>query len=715
MNEIISTLWKQYPAFLLSGAFSLLAGINAAYGQTKLNSALPMGGDVSQFLISTDNSRVVYRADQDTDEVFELYSVPLTGGTVTKLNNPMVSGGDIYFNNFLISPDNSTVVYIADQDTDGVAELYSVPIGGGTVTKLNDPLVNGGQVSFPFSISPDNSTVVYTADQDTDNEIELYSVPLGGGTVTKLNDPLVNGGDVFTIKISPNSNRVIYLADQDTDNVFELYSVPIGGGTVTKLNGTLASLANVSGFYLISPDNSKVLYMAKEGTGSHLEPDLYSVPIAGGTSTKLNDPLVSGGRVALFEISANSTTAVYMADQDTDNMEEIYSVPIGGGTVTKLNGPIVANGEVESFTISTDNNRVVYIAEQETDETNELYSVPIGGGTVTKLNDPLVTNGDVFDFQISSDNSTVVYSADQDIENVIELYSVAIAGGTVNKLNDPLSGQKDVVNYLIANDNTTVVFWSDKDINDVLEVFKVPLGGGTNSKLHPNLPVGRAISEYQLSSNSMTLVYRGDQDTDNVVELYSNSLILPVELTSFKAKATRDGNLLTWQTASEFNNEGFEIQWAAGSDKVINWQTLDFLNGAGTSFEKQFYSFLHENPSSGLNYYRLKQIDYDGLFEYSEIVSLDLLNSGDALSLWVAPNPVNNGAFTLYLPENQTGLEENAEIPIQLYDSVGRLSYSTMISENETRIEVEDLPNGLYFLYFKLFEQPIVEKMLIKN
>ena len=88
-----------------------------------------------------------------------------------------------------------------------------------------------------FLIRPDSQRVVYVADQDEDQVFEVYSVPLGGGTVTKLNDLLVASGDVFAFRIGPGSQQVVYVADQDTTGVDELYSVPLGGGTVTKLNG----------------------------------------------------------------------------------------------------------------------------------------------------------------------------------------------------------------------------------------------------------------------------------------------------------------------------------------------------------------------------------------------------------------------------------------------------------------------------------------------
>ena len=82
-------------------------------------------GDVGDdHKISPDGATVVYRADQDTDGVFELYSVPITGGAPTKLNGPLIPGGDVQ-SGFQISPDGATVVYIAEQDTNGVAELYA--------------------------------------------------------------------------------------------------------------------------------------------------------------------------------------------------------------------------------------------------------------------------------------------------------------------------------------------------------------------------------------------------------------------------------------------------------------------------------------------------------------------------------------------------------------------------------------------------------------
>jgi len=96
---------------------------------------------------------------------------------------------------------------------------------------------------------------------------------------------------------------------------------------------------------------------------------------------------------------------------------------------------------------------------------------------------------------------------------------------------------------------------------------------------------------------------------------------LPVELISFRGKSTLEGTLLTWQTATEKNNEGFEIEHSIDGR---TWDNIGFTYGNGTSNELNSYEFIHELPVSGINYYRLKQIDFDGQFEYSHIVNVEL-------------------------------------------------------------------------------------------
>jgi hypothetical protein len=96
-------------------------------------------------------------------------------------------------------------------------------------------------------------------------------------------------------------------------------------------------------------------------------------------------------------------------------------------------------------------------------------------------------------------------------------------------------------------------------------------------------------------------------------------LPLPVELTSFHAALHETGVLLVWSTASETNNLGFEIQW---SQDRIHFDKIGFVGGNGTAFTPHEYSFMHKRLIAGSYYYRLKLIDTDGSFTYSDIVEI---------------------------------------------------------------------------------------------
>jgi Tol biopolymer transport system component len=303
------------------------------------------------------------------------FAHPLQAATNIKLSGVMPAYGDV--TSFQISPNGRYAVYLADQDTDGVFELYSVLLGVGAPVRLN-PLLPVGRKVTSFQISPDSSRVVYIANQQSATVYELYSVPIGGPAAAgiKLNGVLVAGGGLFTFLISPDGSRVVYVADQQKDNVFELYAVPIGGPATAgiKLNGALATGGGV-GVFKISPDNDWVVYQADQDTAALLE--LYSVPLGGPATAgiKLNGALVATGGVGDFQISPDSGRVVYRAIQQTATVPELYSVPLGGPAAAgiKLNGTLVAGGNVGAFKISRDSGRVVYIADQDADEVFELY------------------------------------------------------------------------------------------------------------------------------------------------------------------------------------------------------------------------------------------------------------------------------------------------------------------------------------------------------
>ncbi len=478
---------------VLYGADQLTDGLNELFivdsgsvgAEIKLNGTLVAGGGVilnPPSLFSPDSSRVLYFADQDTDDVLEIYSVPITGGTPTKLNGTLVTEGDV--NSFYqFSPDSSRVLYQADQDTNNVFEIYSVPSGGGAAIKLNAPLVAGGNVeNGGLQFSPNSSRVLYRADQDTDDVFEIYSVPGTGGAAVKLNGALVAGGGVSQngLQFSSDSSRVLYVADQDVSNVNEVFSVPSTGGLPVKLNGALVAGGDVvSNGVRFSPDGSRAFYLADQLADDVFE--LFSVPSTGGGAVKISGTLATGGDVqaAGLQFSPNGSRVVYRADQQTDNVVELYSVPATGGAAVKISGPLVSGGDVDSanLRVSPDSSRVIFLADKQTDGVNELFSVPITGGTPVKLNAPLVAGGEVTvagnGAVFTPDGNRVMYLADQDIDDVLEAYIVPSAGGVAVKLNSTLPSGRTLLDgsVQISPDGTRMIYAADQSTNDVFELY----------------------------------------------------------------------------------------------------------------------------------------------------------------------------------------------------------------------------------------------------
>ena len=100
--------------------------------------------------------------------------------------------------------------------------------------------------------------------------------------------------------------------------------------------------------------------------------------------------------------------------------------------------------------------------------------------------------------------------------------------------------------------------------------------------------------------------------------------LVPVELTSFAANVSDKNVLLNWTTATELNNSGFDIERKSAS---TNWQKIAFVQGNGTTTQPKSYSFTDRNLADGKYSYRLKQIDYDGTYEYSKIVEVRIASA----------------------------------------------------------------------------------------
>lgn len=223
------------------------AGSGLPGGSIQLNSPLvPTNGNVTSFAVTPDGLSVVYRADQEIEDVFELYRavIALAPNAITKLNPDLVFGKNVI--TFGVIPDSSGVVYIADQTTDEVFELFQTLFTGAN-SQLNPSYVGTQKDVVDFVLLPNSSGVVYKADQNTDGVNEIYRVVFPGST--RLNPELVLGQNVLTYAVAPDSNSAIYRANQDNVAIDELYRVMFSSpGSSTKLNSLLVVGEDVANF-----------------------------------------------------------------------------------------------------------------------------------------------------------------------------------------------------------------------------------------------------------------------------------------------------------------------------------------------------------------------------------------------------------------------------------------------------------------------------------
>lgn len=165
-----------------------------------------------------------------------------------------------------------------------------------------------------------------------------------------------------------------------------------------------------------------------------------------------------------------------------------------------------------------------------------------------------------------------------------------------------------------------------------------------------------------------------------------NAGALPVELTHFDGKKDGRNVALSWATATETNNSHFDLQRSADSRQ---WQTIGTVTGHGNSLEVREYQYTDRQPLPGMNYYRLKQVDFNGRFEYSRVVSVAFGPDGSKPSL--SPNPAGS-ELNFSLPE------EDKEAPLRaiVYDRAGKACLQAPLTGNT--LDIGGLPPGVYFV-----------------
>lgn len=203
---------------------------------------------------------------------------------------------------------------------------------------------------------------------------------------------------------------------------------------------------------------------------------------------------------------------------------------------------------------------------------------------------------------------------------------------------------------------------------------------------------------------------------DNYITVKYQDASLPVELTSFLARANGDNVWLEWNTATEVNNYGFEIEqkeMGSQAQRGSGWNKVGFVQGAGTSNTPREYSFTDKDLTGGIYSYRLKQIDRDGQFKYSQFVQVELSVPHVFALANNYPNPFNPATTIEFT------LPDDGKVLLKIYDVLGREVATLANGElkagvvHRATFDATMLSSGVYFSRLEYKDKQLMKKLLL--
>jgi hypothetical protein len=185
---------------------------------------------------------------------------------------------------------------------------------------------------------------------------------------------------------------------------------------------------------------------------------------------------------------------------------------------------------------------------------------------------------------------------------------------------------------------------------------------------------------------------------------------IPVELTSFIANVNNEGNVvLNWSTDTEVNNQMFEIERRSNDGQ---YATIGYVEGYGTTTEPQAYSYIDNAVEIGTYFYRLKQIDFSGQYEYSDEIEIEVNGPLTFRLEQNYPNPFNPSTLITY------SVPENGFVKLSVYNLVGE-EVSVLVKEEvdagfyEVEFNAVNLPSGIYFYRLQTPNFTQTKKMIL--
>ncbi len=300
------------------------------------------------------------------------------------------------------------------------------------------------------------------------------------------------------------------------------------------------------------------------------------------------------------------------------------------------------------------------------------------------------------------------------------VYKMFLAGGPAMTGGSQMAGSHNIAaryGTLAIMDTVSILFWGE--ITQRIPIMFAQVTDTLFWEFSYTAP--DTVCTDTIYSTGLSFVLEGLPDTEDYWNFGPKfpvrivPKIVPVEFTSFSVIARQGYNQLKWTTSSETNNQGFEIMrndaYDTGAD---NWVTIGFAAGKGTSTEQNSYEFTDNHSASSNFAYRLKQIDFDGSYNFSGVVFAQTgsIEQKGFVIKGAYPNPFNPSAIVSL----QIGVE--SDIKAELYSFTGEkvrdIFEGNLPSGNHLfKVDGEGLPSGMYLLRVSNNETAAIYKMVL--
>jgi hypothetical protein len=352
-----------------------------------------------------------------------------------------------------------------------------------------------------------------------------------------------------------------------------------------------------------------------------------------------------------------------------------------------------------------------------------------GGGLYVWLCAPIIRNTVII-------NNTATSRGGVDCKLGAPIFDhVTIANNTPGGLYFDTRGYPQIINSIVSSNylygiriegtsfGTTIIAIGYSDINNDIQIIGYASYDDLGGIIQENpLFVDPANNNYHLMGDSPCIDtgdpnYPPDPDgtiTDMGAFYYDQSV--PVELNSFTAAANSNDVTLNWQTATETNNSGFEIQKSDVRDQkseIIDWKKIGFIKGNGTSTNENHYSYIDKNLKSGRYSYKLVQIDFDGTRTESEVINVEINYQPKEYALMQNyPNPFNPATTIEY------SIAADGNVKLKIFNTLGE-EVKTLVNEYKTagsykiNFDASALPSGVYYYKIETGRFTSVKKMIL--